>query len=246
MKAPLISIIMPAYNASKYIAESIDSVLTQDNKNFELIIIDDNSLDNTVDIINKYNDPRITLISNPDNYGVSEARNIGIRKANGKYIAFLDSDDIWLPNKLSSQLFYLENGWDVVSSNYTAFENNNKNKTTERKSPNVISYSDMLTSNFIGNLTGMYNSEKLGKIYQKNQGHEDYIMWLEIIQKSKKAYCIQESLAKYRLHNTSLSSNKIKAMKWQWEIYRNELRLSLPKSVYYFSYYIFNALKKRR
>ncbi|WP_354637538.1 glycosyltransferase family 2 protein [Morganella morganii] len=246
MKTPLISVIMPAYNAEKYISDSIDSVLNQSIQNFELIIIDDNSQDNTTNIINKYNDPRIVLIINSNNLGVSETRNIGISAANGKYIAFLDSDDIWLPHKLSLQIMCLNDGWDVVSSNYIAFESNADNKITERKSPSIISYSDMLKSNFIGNLTGIYNVQKIGKIYQKKSGHEDYIMWLEIIKKSKKAYCIQESLAKYRLHNSSLSSNKVKAIKWQWSIYRNELKLSLPKSIYYFSHYIINALKKRR
>ncbi|EJD6040373.1 glycosyltransferase [Morganella morganii] len=237
---------MPAYNAEEYISDSIDSVLNQSIKNFELIIIDDNSQDNTTNIINKYNDPRIVLIINSNNLGVSETRNIGISAASGKYIAFLDSDDIWLPHKLSLQIMCLNDGWDVVSSNYIAFESNADNKITERKSPNIISYYDMLKSNFIGNLTGIYNVQKIGKIYQKKLGHEDYIMWLEIIKKSKKAYCIQESLAKYRLHNSSLSSNKVKAIKWQWSIYRNELKLSLPKSIYYFSHYIINALKKRR
>lgn len=237
---------MPAYNAEKYISDSIDSVLNQSIQNFELIIIDDNSQDNTTNIINKYNDPRIVLIINSNNLGVSETRNIGISAANGKYIAFLDSDDIWLPHKLSLQIMCLNDGWDVVSSNYIAFESNADNKITERKSPSIISYSDMLKSNFIGNLTGIYNVQKIGKIYQKKSGHEDYIMWLEIIKKSKKAYCIQEPLAKYRLHNSSLSSNKMKAIKWQWSIYRNELKLSLPKYIYYFSHYIINALKKRR
>ncbi len=246
MKTPLVSVIMPAYNAEKYISDSIDSVLNQSIQNLELIIIDDNSQDNTTKIINKYNDPRIVLIINTNNLGVSETRNIGISAANGKYIAFLDSDDIWLPHKLSLQIMCLNDGWDVVSSNYIAFESNAGNKITERKSPSIISYSDMLKSNFIGNLTGIYNVQKIGKIYQKKSGHEDYIMWLEIIKKSKKAYCIQESLAKYRLHNSSLSSNKVKAIKWQWSIYRNELKLSLPKSIYYFSHYIINALKKRR
>lgn len=167
MKKPLISIVMPAYNVEKYISDSIDSVLNQEINDFELIIIDDNSQDNTADVINKYSDPRIVLITNLTNLGVSATRNIGIRAANGKYIAFLDSDDIWLPHKLSLQITQLNNGWDVVSSNYIAFESNTDNKVVERKSPNVISYSDMLKSNFIGNLTGIYNVQKIGKIYQK-------------------------------------------------------------------------------
>ncbi|EIA0196748.1 glycosyltransferase, partial [Escherichia coli] len=196
------------------------------------------------DIILSLSDPRIIYLENENNLGVAESRNKGLKNANGMYIAFLDSDDLWLPNKLSSQLKILDSGWDVVCSNYIAFDS----AQTEflRTSPEIIQYSDMLKSNFIGNLTGVYNRQKLGVFLQKNIGHEDYVMWLQIIKKSRKAFCIQSPLAKYRLSNNSLSGNKFRAISWQWSIYRNELQLSILKSSYYFSHYILNALKKRR
>lgn len=237
---------MPAFNAEDTIYQSINSALNQTFEDFHLYIINDASTDNTDNIIKGFSDPRITYIKNNVNQGVAACRNIGIKKANSKYISFLDSDDIWLPQKLEQQLKYLNIEYDIVCSNYFTFQNDTNviNKVT--KFPSVISYSMMLKSNFIGNLTGIYNSEKLGKEYQKNKGHEDYIMWLNLLKRSGEAYCIQEPLAKYRISNQSLSGNKLKAIKWQWSIYRNELKLSLPKSIYYFSHYIINALKKRR
>ncbi|MCU6210685.1 glycosyltransferase family 2 protein [Morganella morganii] len=246
MENNLISIIMPAFNAEDTIYQSINSALNQTFEDFHLYIINDASTDNTDNIIRGFSDPRITYIKNNVNQGVAACRNIGIKKANSKYISFLDSDDIWLPQKLEQQLKHLNIEYDIVCSNYSIFHSDTNviNKVT--KFPSVINYSMMLKSNFIGNLTGIYNSEKLGKEYQKNKGHEDYIMWLNLLKRSGKAYCIQEPLAKYRISNQSLSGNKLKAIKWQWSIYRNELKLSLPKSIYYFSHYIINALKKRR
>lgn len=243
-----ISIIMPAYNSETTIEESINSVLYQTYKNWELIIVNDCSIDNTEKIIDSYinKDSRIKKIKTLENSGVSKARNLAISNCIGNYIAFLDSDDLWLPTKLECQLAYLNNGYNIVCSNYINFHDNNNHIRKSTNFPSVINYSMMLKSNFIGNLTGIYNSEKLGKEYQKNKGHEDYIMWLNLLKRSGKAYCIQEPLAKYRISNQSLSGNKLKAIKWQWSIYRNELKLSLPKSIYYFSHYIINALKKRR
>ncbi|HEM6924441.1 TPA: glycosyltransferase family 2 protein [Providencia rettgeri] len=235
---------MPCYNSDKYISESIDSVLNQTYQNLELIIINDSSTDKTLEIIQSYDDSRIKIINSIANEGVAFSRNKGISVSNGTYIAFLDSDDIWEKTKLEKQLVYLQNGWLIVCSNYISFDKENIIKS--RIAPEIIHYNDMLKTNFIGNLTGIYNQCKLGKHFQKKTGHEDYIMWLDIIKKSNQAYCIQEPLAKYRLSSNSLSGNKIKAMQWQWVIYRNELKMPLLKAIYYFSHYILNALKKRR
>ncbi len=238
------SIIMPVFNSQKTVKDSIDSVLNQTHKNFKLYIINDCSTDNSKDIILSYSDKRIIYIENIKNQGVALSRNRAIEQCSGQYLAFLDSDDLWLPHKLESQLEKLESGYNIVCSNYTTFKNSSV--LNMRISPEIITKSDMLKSNFIGNLTGVYNCKNLGKFYQRNTGHEDYIMWLDIINKAKLAYCIQEPLAKYRLSNSSLSSSKVKTIQWQWKIYRNELHLSLIKSIYYFSHYILNALRKRR
>ncbi|MEQ5178083.1 MULTISPECIES: glycosyltransferase family 2 protein [Proteus] len=240
----IFSVIMPVFNSEKTVSDSINSILAQTYSDFKLYIINDSSTDTSKDIILSFNDERIVYLETSENSGVAYARNLGIRNCTGIYISFLDSDDLWLPNKLEYQLAKLQTGYDVVCSNYFTF--NNESDFTLRKSPTIITYSSMLKSNFIGNLTGTYNANSIGKIFQKKIGHEDYVMWLEILQKSGKAFCIQEPLAKYRISNNSLSSNKLKAIKWQWSIYRNELKLSIPKSLYCFSHYLLNALKKRR
>ncbi|MBQ0440422.1 glycosyltransferase family 2 protein [Providencia rettgeri] len=235
---------MPAYNAELTISNSIESVLNQTFIDFKLYIVNDCSTDDTLKIISKFDDKRIIILNNEKNEGVAFSRNKAISKAKGKYIAFLDSDDLWLPNKLMAQLDKLENGYDIVCSNYIPFRGDFIEKI--RMSPEIITKNDMMKSNLIGNLTGVYNCNTIGKVYQKPIGHEDYIMWLEIINKANTAYCIQEPLAKYRLSSNSLSGNKLKAMQWQWVIYRNELKMPLLKAIYYFSHYILNALKKRR
>ncbi|QDX99373.1 glycosyltransferase [Pectobacterium carotovorum subsp. carotovorum] len=238
---------MPAYNAEATIDESIRSVLNQDFGDFKLYIVDDCSIDNTRDIIKNYTDPRIVYIKNDKNLGVASTRNKAIEMSRGKYIAFLDADDVWRKDKLKSQYQFLVKDFDVVCSNYETFSHFLKDRSGGcRTSPKKITYHDMLKSNFIGNLTGAYNAEKLDKFYQKDVGHEDYVMWLEIMKKAKRAYCIQENLAYYRTSSSSLSGNKIKALLWQWNIYRNEVKLSFASSCYFFLCYVFYALKKRK
>ncbi|WP_224059599.1 glycosyltransferase family 2 protein [Providencia alcalifaciens] len=239
----LVSIIMPCYNSERFIVESINSVLDQSYKFFELIIVNDASTDNSVSLISSYKDSRIVLINLEKNEGVSSARNKGLSIAKGDYIAFIDSDDIWISNKLEKQIELLNKDWDVICSNYSTFNLNGLVNT--RYAPEIITYKDMLRSCFIGNLTGIYHAKKIGKFYQKNVGSEDYLMWLSVLKKAEKAYCIQEPLAKYRIHETSLSSNKVKSINWQWNIYRKELKLNFIQSFYYLCCYIFHALKKR-
>lgn len=241
-----VSIIMPAYNAERTIGESIDSVLAQTYDNFKLYIVDDASLDRTGNIIRSYKDNRIVYIKNAENLGVAKSRNCAILNCTGQYIAFLDSDDIWVADKLEKQIFFLKNGWDVVCSNYSTFKIDPVDVISLRQSPEKITYKHMLKSNFIGNLTGVYNAAKLGKILQVNSGHEDYIMWLEIMKISSRAYCIQDCLAHYRVNAKSLSSNKFKTLTWQWNIYRGNLRFNFVKSIYYFVFYIYYGVLKRR
>ena len=240
----IFSIIMPAYNSEKTIHDSIASVLNQTFPWFKLYIINDASNDCTENIILSFNDNRIVYIKNDSNLGVALSRNKGIEASNGTYMAFLDSDDIWMPEKLFQSEKILAQGYNVVCSNYVTFTNASDIQCI-RKGPEVITFEDLLKSNFIGNLTGCYNMKALGKIYQKKIGHEDYLMWLSILSLSKSAYCIQEVLAKYRVSLSSKSSNKIVAMRWQWNIYRRELNISFAKSLYLFSSYVFYALKKR-
>lgn len=242
----IISIIMPAYNAEKTISQSIHSVLEQTFSDFKLYIINDASSDYTEDIVKSIKDERVIYIKNNTNLGVAASRNIAISICEGQFIAFLDSDDIWAKDKLELQYNILINGWDVVCSNYVTFYNELTNINGHRKSPEIIHYKDMLKSNYIGNLTGVYNSRKIGKIQQRNIGHEDYVMWLEIMKSASKAYCIQNSLAMYRISPSSLSGNKLRAIGWQWHIYRNVLGFGFLKGFYYFLCYVYNGISKRK
>jgi glycosyltransferase involved in cell wall biosynthesis len=243
----LVSIITPSYNSLEFITQTIDSVINQTYQDWEMIIIDDCSPDNANEIIEEYikNDDRINLIKLENNIGPANARNEGIKQAKGKYIAFLDSDDIWLPQKLEKQVkFMQDNNLAVTCSSYYTIDEEDKRMNT-RVVKESFSYSDMLKSNHIGNLTGIYDCEKLGKIYMDNVGHEDYTLWLKIMKIVGKTKAIVEPLAEYRILNNSISANKLKVLKWQWNIYRNIIGLNIFKSSYYFIWYVYFALKKR-
>ncbi len=240
----IVSIIMPSYNSATTIVSSIESVQQQDYPHWELLITDDGSTDNTVELVRELadDDPRISIEVNPVNSGAGFSRNQSIKRSKGKYIAFLDSDDIWATNKLESQIKVLEAGYDVVCSHYHTFIDDIDKIQVTRRFPVEFNYYSMLYGNKVGNLTGIYNQDTLGKVYQQNIGHEDYLMWLELVKRAGKAFCVQEALAYYRVSSTSLSGNKLKASLWQWKIYREQLGLGLFQSIYYWYGYVLNAL----
>ncbi|WP_425880017.1 glycosyltransferase family 2 protein [Acinetobacter sp. TWP2-2-3] len=247
----LVSIIMPAYNAEKLISDSINSVLSQTYKNFELIVIDDCSQDQTSQVVENFilKDKRVKLIKNIKNKGVAETRNTGLDQAKGDYVAFLDSDDKWDNNKLEKQLAVLKerNDVDVVYGSYYRFNNDGIKNIV--KVPNLLDKKELLKGNPIGNLTAIYNFKKYSQIRQKNIGHEDYLFWLEIFNSSPdvKGIGIQEPIAYYRVAEDAknLSGNKLKAASWTWTIYRKHLKLNLISSLFYFSYYMIKAILKR-
>ncbi|AJI47001.1 glycosyltransferase family 2 protein [Francisella philomiragia] len=243
----LVSIITPSYNSEKYISNTIESVITQTYQNWEMIIVDDCSTDSSCDIAEKYTqkDSRIKLIKLNKNSGPAKARNRAIKEAKGRYISFLDSDDIWYHRKLEKQVYFMkENDLAVTCSSYYIVDAKGKKNKTRLVREKIL-YSDMLKSNHIGNLTGIYDCIKLGKIYADDVGHEDYTLWLKVVQKSKTVNTISEPLAEYRVLNNSISSNKFKTLSWQWNIYRNILDLNVFRSSYYFVCYVYYALKKR-
>lgn len=240
------SIIMPSYKSRRFISNSINSVISQTYENWEMIIVDDMSPDDSNKIIQKYVniDPRIQLIPLNKNSGPAIARNIGIENAKGKYIAFLDSDDIWLPVKLEKQIHFMRDNQLVLTyGSYYTIDENGRRMGTRNAKP-YISYNDMLKSNHIGNLTGMYDAEKLGKYYMDNVGHEDYTLWLKILRDVGATKGMVDPLAEYRILKGSVSSNKIKAAQWQWAIYRDVLKLNIYKRIYYISWYLYYGLRK--
>jgi len=248
-KCPLVSIIMPVYNNERFISESIESVTQQTYKNWELIIVDDKSTDKSYSICQQYskNDKRITLLQALINSGPAIARNLAIDHSKGTYIAFLDSDDIWQKEKLERQITYMQNhNYLLTYTYYQKFSNARKLQENNRivKAPQKTSYSKLLKSNVIGNLTAVYNAQAIGKISMQNHSNEDYIYWLKILKKINFAYCLNENLAFYRIHKTSLSANKFKAAKNQWKVYRNIEKISFIKSIYYFSHYALKGFIK--
>ena len=241
----LISIVMPAYNAAQYIEQSIESVLKQSYTNWELIIVDDCSIDDTYKIVEKLciTEERIKLFRMNENSGVAMARNFAISMSRGKYIAFLDSDDLWLPDKLEKQLNLMREKKAVIS--YTAYRQFSMEKVGNLVSvPEQVTYKQLLKGNVIGCLTVMLDKERIGNLQMKKARHEDYILWLDILKKGNIAYGLQEDLARYRKSETSLTSNKKRSALWTWQVYRQHQELSFFASIYYFIFYVCKGLLK--
>lgn len=232
----LVSIIMPCYNGSKFIGESIESVLSQTYKEWELLIIDDGSKDNSVEVINQYvaKDDRIKLIRQT-NAGSAAARNHGIREATGQYVSLLDSDDLWYPEFLEKQIKFMhDHNVSVVCSSYEMIdEDSNVIKNSVIVSGKITS-KDMQVSNYVGCLTGLYDLSKHGKLYldeSLNSILDDYLFWYQAIKFDGIAYANPEIIAKYRLSNSSTTSNKKKLIKKHYYFYRQKLNLSPITSV---------------
>ena len=246
----LVSVITPCYSSEKFISQTIESVIFQTFKDWEMLIIDDCSTDNSASIIKEYclKDNRIKYFKTDSSSGSpSLPRNIGIEKAQGQYIAFLDSDDIWLPTKLERQLEYInQSNVAIVFSNYKKM--NEKGEIHKQKiiAPETVTYRKLLQSNYLGCLTVMYDTSKVGKMYFKKSGHEDLILWLSILKKGFIAYNTNTCEALYRVMNNSVSSNKLKVLKWQWRILRQEEGLNLISTCYYFTQYAIKAFIKSR
>lgn len=236
------------YNSARYVAESIDSVMTQTYPHWELLVIDDGSKDDSVRIVEQYvkNDDRIQLLFNDKHVGNPSApRNYGIERAKGDYIAFLDSDDIWLPEKLSIQL-ELFNQEDTVAaySDYEKIDEHGNRASRIIHAPASVNYRTLLYSNVIGNLTGMYDVTKVGKKYMLNIHHEDFAHWLSVLKDGGLARNAGAVTALYREHSGSLSSNKLKTLKWHWDVLRKTEKLSPINAMIHFAVYAFNALRK--
>lgn len=239
------SIILPLYNASNFIDETLQSVLAQTYDNWELLVVDDVSTDNSAAIVQKYaaKDNRIQLIQQNKNLGAGHARNTGIKNATGRYIAFIDADDIWLPNKLELQLEFMQkNGLAFTYSGQLLIDENGKEKG-KFMTKAEITYRSMLKTCSVGCCTVVYDTKILNKQYFATQhGQEDYILWLQIMKQIGTSKGIIEPLAKYRAVSGAVSSNKIAAAKRQWKVYRELEKLNLLQSSYYFLHYAVNAV----
>jgi Glycosyltransferases involved in cell wall biogenesis len=246
---PLVSIIMPCYNAERYIAQSIESVLAQTCQNWELLITDDGSTDKSVEIVSKYskNDDRINVMVPDEHQGIARTRNMSISRARGRFVAFLDNDDLWKPEKLEKQIkFMLEK---EIGFSYTSYELVDQDGITKNKiiqTQGVVDYKKYLRNTIIGCGTVMIDRDIVGHFGMPiNDTSDDMAAWLSILRRGFKAYPLDEVLLQYRVTGKSASSNKFKASRDVWRVYRDIEKLSLTKSVFSFVCYAFNALKKR-
>ncbi len=247
MQPKLISIICPVYNAEKYLRNCVDSVLRQSYPYWELWLINDGSSDRSQRIIDQLTgeDERIYRIHLGQNEGVAAARNAGLNQARGVYIAFLDSDDAWHPQKLEKQLsFMLAQQADL---SHTAYEKVNAGGKIIRAHVPVgirAGYRELLRHNEIGLSTAMVKTSVLGGLRFMKVGHEDYVFWLKLVKLVKESKGLNEVLTTYRSHSGSLSHNKLVAAGYTWNIYRKIEKLSIFKAGYYFMCYCWNAGKK--
>ena len=247
MKAK-VSIITPCYNSESYISQAIDSVLNQTYQDWEMLICDDCSTDRSREIILEYaaRDERIKFFSTHKSSGSPVApRNLAIQEATGRFIAFLDSDDIWLPTKLENQIpLFDSDEVAVVFSDYEKVAADGMRGRRVIKAPSRIDYKELLKGNCIGNLTGVYDTLKTGKIYNKQIHHEDYVLWLQRLRRGYMAINTNTVEALYRVGQKSVSSDKKQAALWTWNILRNEEKLSMNKTIYYYMCYMLRSIKK--
>lgn len=247
----LVSIITPVYNCEKYISQTIDSVISQTYENWEMILADDNSPDNSAKIIAEYaaHDSRIKYIKLTQNGGAALARNAALEKANGRYIAYLDADDLWFPTKLERQIdFMTKNNIAFTCCDYEKIENDGTPLNKVIHMPKTISYEQLLRNTIIQTVGVVVDTEKVDKtlITMPNvRRGQDSATWLKMLHNGVEFVGQNEVLAKYRRVPQSLSSNKFNAMKRTWYLYRNVEKLSLMKSLWCMVGWAWHASLKR-
>jgi nucleoside-diphosphate-sugar epimerase len=244
----LVSVIMPCYNAEDYIVQSINSVIEQSYSLWELIVIDDFSKDSSRSIVQEMSadDDRIKLICQDENKGAGAARNVGVNSAKGQYISFLDSDDLWEPNKLETQINFMKNnGITFTCSDYAVVDENNNLTGEVRKAKSYYNYK-MLLKHCPGNSTVMYDAGQLGKFFiPPIRKRNDYVMWLQVIKKSGSLIGIPKVLSKYRIHSAGISYNKTSLIKYHYEVYHHIEKLPFWKTGYLLLLWTLRTIIKR-
>jgi glycosyltransferase involved in cell wall biosynthesis len=240
----MFSIVMPAFNAALSIAASIRSVQSQTDQDWELLVVDDCSVDTTTALVQKLaaEDRRITLLRHDRNQGVAGARNTALRCARGQYIAFLDADDIWYPFKLEAQRACLDDGAGVVHGSFHRVLPSGA-RSLVRAAPSVTART-FRHYNPVGNLTGAYD-RRLGMVFQRAMRHEDYLMWYELVGRAGRAIGLAEPLAAYRVNESSLSGNKLRAALWHWTMLREGMAQPLHGAVVGFASYALRSISVR-
>lgn len=232
---PLVSVVMPAFNAEATIAQSIESVLSQTVQDFELIVVDDISSDGTVAVVKRHaeRDARIRLLSTGRNSGgPAMPRNLALAETNSRYVAFLDADDLWSPRKTEFQLSAMDKAGAAISCTGFDVVDTSGGKIGAFMPPASADYATLLRGNSIGCLTAIYDTEKLGRPPFPICGHEDYALWLELTRDGTRILGLQQKLATYRVGAQSVSSDKMKVLRFFWHIYRHREGFGALRSAY--------------
>lgn len=249
LKGPLVSIVMPAYNAAGFIDDTIHSILGQTYENWELIVVDDHSSDNTLEVLKQFKSERIRVIACKKNGGAAKARNRGVRASKGAFLCFIDADDLWQPSKLERQLeFMKETGAAFSFTSYVFADSKGRPNGKVVRVPSSITYKQALKNTTIWTSTVMFDMKRLSKkdveMVDVRRG-QDTATWWKVLKKVERAYGMREVMAIYRRSDGSLSSNKLTALKRTWNLYRNVEHLNVFKSSFCFMFYVFNAVKRR-
>ena len=239
MTNDLVSVIMPVFNAEKHVSEAIGSVLGQSHKNLELLVVDDASTDDSLERILQFKDVRLKCISLLENGGAGKARNEGIRQARGRYIAFIDADDLWLEEKLTEQIRFMQKENAVFTYTDYYMMNGDSQFTHRVSSPAWVDREKMKRNNYIGCLTAIYDAGRLGKIFMpERRKRQDWALWLEILRIADRALGLQEPLAAYRRTEHSLSRNKLKLVGENFNFYREVLGYNVLRSGIFFARFL--------
>lgn len=247
MKNETVSVIMPMYNSEQYIAQTIESVQAQTRKDWELWIVDDVSTDRSADIAQSYaaGDGRIHYYPEKEKAGVARARNDGIRLSAGRYLAFLDSDDLWLPEKLERQMEFMRRaGVPFVYSGCEVIDGDGRRTGKIRKVPEHLTYRQYLRGNVIPCLTVLLDQSAFREIEMPQIGHEDYATWLALMEQCGEAAGINEPLALYRVHGGSVSHKKWQTIAWTWNIFHRERGFGMARSAFYTGCHILKSARK--
>lgn len=247
IKRPLITVVMPNYNGHRFVEQAIDSVLSQTYQDFELLVVDDCSRDDSLQLIKQkaQSDSRIRVIALEKNAGVANARNVGIREAKGKYIALLDNDDLWTADKLERQLTIAEKGADIVYCSYDFIDEQNNEIKKPFIVPKQTNFNKMLASSVISCSTSFIKTELMqAHPFNPEFYHEDYVLWMELLRVCPTAYGDEKVLMHYRQVTGSRSNKKGNAAKERWNTYRKALNLNIATSMLAFVRYAVNGVMK--
>lgn len=243
---PEVSIITPCYNSSRFLRETINSVLNQSFKDWEWLITDDCSNDNSVEIIKQINDPRVVLTVADENGGAGHARNLSLEKATGRFITFLDADDYWEPKFLEEMVNFMKtNNAELAYSNYARCNEDLVPQIEDFKADKDVTFNNLLKTCRLSLLSSMYDSKRVGKeFFPKGSKREDHVMWLNLLKKIPVGKPLPKTMAKYRMHSTSISRKKKNIVVDQYLVYKDYMNFSTIKSLYYTANWALNGFMK--